>query len=46
MAKLENLLKALLNNGLKISPKEMSIIQNRVTIHGEHYIYKGQKSLH
>ena len=34
MAKLEDLL------------KEMSIIQNRVTIKGEHYIYKRQKSLH
>ena len=38
MAKLEDLLKALLKNGLKISPK-MSVIQNRTTIHGEYYIY-------
>ena len=39
MAKLEDLLKALLKNGLKISPK-MPAIQNRTTIHGKYYIYK------
>ena len=35
MNKLEDLLKALLKNGLKISPKEMPIIQDQPTIHGE-----------
>ena len=34
ISKLEDLLKALLKNGLKISPQKVSIIQNRVTIHG------------
>ena len=33
MSKLEDLLKALLKNGLKISPK-MPIIQNRIAIDG------------
>ena len=32
--KLEDLLKALLKNGLKISPKEMPIVQNKFAIHG------------
>ena len=40
MAKLEDLLKALLKNGLKISPKKVSVIENRVAIHGECHIYK------
>ena len=39
MAKLEDLLKALLYNGLKISPMKC-VIQNRVTAHGKYYIYK------
>ena len=30
IAKLEDLLKVLLNNGLKISTKEMSVIQERI----------------
>ena len=33
MNKLEDLLKALLKNGLKIITKEMSIIQDQPTIH-------------
>ena len=44
MAKLEDLLKALLKNGLKISQKCL-IIEDRNTVHGEHYIHKRQKSL-
>ena len=40
MAKLEDLLKALLKNGLTIS-EEMPIIQDRTTVHGEYYIHKG-----
>ena len=39
MDKLEDLLKALRKNGLKISPK------NRIAIYGKHNIYKGEKSL-
>ena len=45
MAKLEDLLKALLKNGLKISPMKCQLFK-RVTIHGKHYIYNGQKHLH
>ena len=41
MATLEDLLKALLKNSLKISPKEMSVNLNRVTIYGKCDIYKG-----
>ena len=43
MAKLD-LLRVLLKNGLKISPK-MPVIQNGTTIHGEYYIYKRQKGV-
>ena len=39
IAKLEDVLKALRKNGLKISPK-MSIISNRIAIYGEYNIYK------
>ena len=46
MAKLEDLLKALLKNGFKILPEKVSVIQNRTTIHGEYYIYKRQKGVH
>ena len=42
--RLEDLLKVLLKNRLNISLKK--IIQDRITVHGECYIYKGQKSLH
>ena len=38
MAKLEDLLKTLLKNGLKNITKEMSLIQNIVTVYGK-YIY-------
>ena len=41
ISKLEDLLKVLLKNRLKISPKEVSIVQNRITIYGQCYIYKG-----
>ena len=40
IAKLEDLLEALRKNGLKISPKEMSIIQDRTPIYGKYNIYK------
>ena len=40
IAKLEAFLKALLKNGLKIFPKEMSAIYDRITIYGKYYIYK------
>ena len=39
MNNLEDLLKALLKNGLKISPKKCSIVQNQPTIHGKQNIY-------
>ena len=39
MAKLRDLLKALLTNRLKILPK-LSVIQNRTTIYGKYNIYK------
>ena len=38
MDKLEDLLKALRRNGLKISPKKCSVIQDRITIYGK-YLY-------
>ena len=41
--KLEDLLKALLRNGLKISPKEMPIIQDQPAIHGKCNTYTKQK---
>ena len=41
IGKLEDLLKALLKNGLKISPKEVSVISNRIIVHGKHDIHKG-----
>ena len=46
MTKLEDLLKALLKNGLKISPKKCQLFKTRVTIHGEHHIYKRQKGVY
>ena len=39
MAKSEDLLKALLKNGLKISPKSVNYLKWNA-IHGKHYIYK------
>ena len=45
MRKLEDLLKALLKNGLKISPKKVSIIQKRIIIYGQHHFYSGEKSM-
>ena len=26
-------------------PKEMSIVQNRITVYGKHHLYKGKKSV-
>ena len=40
MAKLEDLLKALLKNGLKISPKKCQLFKTGITAYGECYIYK------
>ena len=40
MAKLEDLLKALIKNGLKISPRKGQVIQNRITVYGKYYIHK------
>ena len=45
MDKLENLLKALRKNGLKISPKKCQLFRTEITIYGKYYIYKGKKSL-
>ena len=44
MANLKDLLKTLLKNGLKISLKKCQLFKMEITIHGEHYIYEGQKS--
>ena len=35
MGKLEDLLKTLLKNRLKISPKKMPIVQNQSALHGK-----------
>ena len=40
IAKLEELLKALLKNGLKISPKKCKLFSKGITIFGNYYIYK------
>ena len=45
ISKLEDLLKALLKNGTYDIPKRVSTIQNRITIHGQHHIYKGWEDL-
>ena len=45
MAKLEDLLKALLKNGLKILLKKCQLFKT-TTIHGEYHIYKRQKGVH
>ena len=46
MNKLEDLLKALLKNGLKISPKKCQIVQDQPTIHGKQNIHRKQKGMH
>ena len=43
MDKLEYLLEALRKNGLKISPKKLSVVQNRITIYGKYNIYKERR---
>ena len=45
IAKLEDILKALLKNGLENIPKEMSVIWDKFAIYGQGNIYKGQKFL-
>ena len=45
MPKLEDLLKTLLKNGLKISPMKLLTIKNRIAVHGQHNIHK-KESLH
>ena len=41
IAQLEDLLKALLKNGLKISPKKCQLFRTELPIHGKQYIPKG-----
>ena len=43
---LEDLLKALLKNGLKISPKEMSVLLDKFALLGKWDIYTEEESLH
>ena len=43
--KLIDLLQALCKNGLELSPKEVSIVQNRTAIHGKYNFYKREKSM-
>ena len=38
--KLEDLLKALCKHGLKISPKKVSVVQNRATVYGQYHLYR------
>ena len=45
MDKLEDLLKALRKNGLKISPKKCQLFKTELQYMGKYYIYKGEKSL-
>ena len=45
-AKFEDLLIVLFKNSFKISLEKCQFIQDKNTVHGKHYIYKGQKSLH
>ena len=40
-AKLEDLLKVLLKNGLKISPKKCELFRKKTTIYGQHDLYRG-----
>ena len=46
MAKLEDLLKALLKNGLKISPKKCQLIKTDLNYMGSENIHTEQKNLH
>ena len=46
MAKLEDLLKSLLKNGLKISPKKCQLFKIELQYMGNCYIYKRQKGVH
>ena len=43
MNKLEDLLKALLKNGLKISPKKCQLFKNLSTIHGNDIFIQNRK---
>ena len=43
--KLIDLLRALCKKGLKVSLKEMSVVQDRVAIYGEHHLHPGQESM-
>ena len=45
MDKLEDLLKALRKNGLKISPKKCQLFRTGIAIYGKYNICKGEKSL-
>ena len=45
MVKLEDILKVLLKNGLKISPKKCQLFKNRIAIHGECHIYKKNRKI-
>ena len=45
MDKLEDLLKALRKNGLKISPKKCQLFRTELPIYGKYHIYQGKKSL-
>ena len=46
IVKLEDLLKALLKNSLKISPMKCQLFKTELQYIGNIYIHKGQKSLH
>ena len=45
VAKLEDLLKALLKNGLKMSPKKCQLFRTNLQYMGNELFYKGQKNL-
>ena len=45
MNKLEDLLKALLKNGLKISPKKCQFFKTSLKIHGKQNIYRIKESM-
>ena len=45
MNKLEDLLKALLKNGLKILPKKCQLFRNQSTIYGQGNIYSKQEGM-
>ena len=46
MAKLEDLLKALRKNGLKISPKKCQLFRTELQYMGKYNIYKRKEGLH